>query len=97
MILRLLVKHLYGWSYKETAVRVAKLFVQEQATADAGVRQQIFKQIHQIYLTEFPFIVLYSPVEPALAHKGTHNYQPGPFITAETINIWEWWCDNGKC
>jgi peptide/nickel transport system substrate-binding protein len=72
-----------------------KLFAQEQATADPGVRQQIFIQIHQIYLTQFPFIVLYSPTGFDLAHKGTHNYQPGPFT--DTYNIWEWWCDGGKC
>ncbi len=45
VILRLLVKHLNGWSYKETAERVANLFAQEQATADPGVRQPIFDQI----------------------------------------------------
>jgi peptide/nickel transport system substrate-binding protein len=71
------------------------LFAQEQATADPGVRQQLFIQIHQIYLTQFPLIVLYSPMAYALAHKGTHNYQPGPFT--DTYNIWEWWCDGGKC
>jgi peptide/nickel transport system substrate-binding protein len=71
------------------------LFAQEQATADRGVRQQIFLQIHQIYLTQFPFIVLFSPTSFALVHKGTHNYLPEPFN--DTYNIWEWWCDNGKC
>ena len=72
-----------------------KLFAQEQATADPGVRQQIFEQIHQVYLTQFPFIVLYGPTWYALAHKGTHNYLPGPYT--DTYNIVEWWCDNGKC
>src|SRR5260370_39168667 len=38
------------------------LYRQELATADPGVRQKIFDQIHQIYLTELPFIVLYSPI-----------------------------------
>jgi peptide/nickel transport system substrate-binding protein len=71
------------------------LYVQEQATADPGLRQQIFKQIHQIYLTQFPFIVQFGWVEYALEHKGTHNYLPGPYI--DTYNIAEWWCDNGKC
>ncbi len=71
------------------------LFAQEQATADPGVRQQLFRQIHQIYLTQFPFIVLYSPKSVALVHKGTHNYLPEPF--SDTYNIAEWWCDNGKC
>ena len=47
VILRLLlVKHLNGWSYKETAERVANLFAQEQVTVDPGVQQQIFVQIH---------------------------------------------------
>ena len=72
-----------------------KLFAQEQATADPGLRQQIFVEIHQIYLTDFPFIVLFGPQDFALAHKGTHNYLPGP--TTTSYNIAEWWCDNGKC
>jgi peptide/nickel transport system substrate-binding protein len=71
------------------------LFAQEQATTDPGVRQQIFRQIHRIYLTQFPFIVLYSPTYFALAHKGTHNYLPGPYT--DTYNIWQWWCDQGTC
>ncbi len=73
------------------------LYRQEQATADPGARQQIFVQIHQLYLKEFPFIVLYSLNDFSIVRKGTHNYQPGPFGAGETINIWEWWCDNGKC
>ncbi len=73
------------------------LYQQELATVDAGVRQQVFRQIHEIYLTEFPFIMLYSTPDPlAIAHWGTHNYLPSPFV-GETVNIWEWWCDNGKC
>jgi peptide/nickel transport system substrate-binding protein len=71
------------------------LYQQEQATADPGVRQQIFEQIHQIYLTQFPFIVLFGRTVFALAHKGTHNYVPGP--NTDTYNIAEWWCDNGMC
>jgi peptide/nickel transport system substrate-binding protein len=72
------------------------LYQQERTTVDLGVRQQIFKQIHQIYLTEFPFITLYSPIENGLVRKGTHNYHPSPFYTWDTV-MWEWWCDNGKC
>ncbi|HJT59783.1 MAG TPA: ABC transporter substrate-binding protein, partial [Ktedonobacteraceae bacterium] len=72
-----------------------KLFAQEQATADPGVRQQIFEQIHQIYLTQFPFIVLYGPTFYGLVRKGTHNYLPGPFT--DTYNIAQWWCDHAKC
>ena len=71
------------------------LYAQEQGTADPGLRQQIFIQIYRIYLAQFRFIVLYLDTEFALAHKGTHNYLPGPFT--DTYNIWEWWCDNGKC
>jgi peptide/nickel transport system substrate-binding protein len=72
------------------------LYAQELATADAGERQQIFHQIHQIYLKELPFITLYSLTDLSIVRKGTHNYQPSPFA-ADTVNIWEWWCDNGKC
>jgi peptide/nickel transport system substrate-binding protein len=71
------------------------LYTQELATADAGTRQQIFRQIHAIYLTEFPFITLYSAYYPAIVRKGTHNYQNSPIEA--NINIWQWWCDNGKC
>jgi peptide/nickel transport system substrate-binding protein len=72
------------------------LYKQERTTADPGLRQQIFQQIHQIYLTDFPFIALYFPLDVAIVRKGTHNYQPSP-VAGETVNIWEWWCDNGKC
>ncbi len=72
-----------------------KLFVQEQATADPGVRQQLFEQIHQIYLTQYPFIVLYGLTNYAVVRKGTHNYLPGPFT--DSYNIAQWWCDHAKC
>ena len=57
---------------------------------------QIFSQIHHIYLTDFPFIPLYFSLDVAIVRKEIHTYQPSPFI-GETVNIWEWWCDNGKC
>jgi peptide/nickel transport system substrate-binding protein len=72
------------------------LYKQELTTADAGIRQQILHQIHQIYLTQFPFITLYSPTDLSVVREGMHNYQPST-IAADTVNIWEWWCDNGKC
>jgi ABC-type transport system substrate-binding protein/tRNA A-37 threonylcarbamoyl transferase component Bud32 len=72
-----------------------KLFVQEQATADPGVRQQIFEQIHQIYLAQYPFIVLFGLTTYAVVRKGTHNFLPSPFT--DTYNIAQWWCDHGKC
>ena len=71
------------------------LYKQEQTTADVAMRQQIFRQIHQIYLTQFPLITLYSPTDITIVRKGTHNYLPSP-IAGETVNIWEWWCDKGK-
>jgi len=71
------------------------LYQQELMTANAGPRQQIFDQIHQLLLVDLPFIVLFSPVDIAMAHKGMHNYQISPF--AGETNIWEWWCDKGKC
>jgi len=72
------------------------LYRQELATADPGLRQQLFYQIHEIYLTDFPFIVLFGSPNIAMVRKGTHNYQISP-VAGETINIWEWWCDKGKC
>ncbi len=71
------------------------LYTQEQATVDAGLRQQIFHRIHQLYLTEFPFITLYNPTDLSIVRKGAHNYQPSPILGGSTI--WEWWCDGGKC
>jgi len=73
------------------------LYTQEVATADATTRQQVFNQIHQIYLTEFPFVVLYSPLDVSVHKNVTQNYHPGPEGAAETINVWEWWCTNGQC
>ncbi len=71
-------------------------YQKEQTKADSGERQMFFKLIHQIYLTEFPFIVLYSPLDFGIVRKGTHNYLPGPLGAEETVNIWQWWCDNGN-
>jgi ABC-type transport system substrate-binding protein len=71
------------------------LYQQELATVDVGARQQVFRQIHEIYLTQFPFITLYSLTSLSIVRKGTHNYLPSaldPFL-----NSWQWWCDGGKC
>lgn len=73
------------------------LFPQEQSTGDPNARQQIFNQEHAIYLTDFPFITLYAPVDLAMHKVSAHNYTPGPEGASETINIWEWWCDGGQC
>jgi peptide/nickel transport system substrate-binding protein len=73
------------------------LYQQELTTVDAGARQAILRQLHELYLTQFPFITLYSLLGSfAMVHKCTHNYQISPFFD-EFNNIWEWWCDNGKC
>jgi peptide/nickel transport system substrate-binding protein len=72
------------------------LYKQELATGDAGIRQQLFHRIHQIYLTQWPFITLYSPTDLLIVRKGTHNYRPSSLVGA-WVNIWEWWCDHGKC
>jgi peptide/nickel transport system substrate-binding protein len=72
------------------------LYKQKQATVDPGIRQEIFRQIHRLYLTDLPFIVLFSPMNIALVRKGTHNYSLS-LIEGETVNNWERWCDHGKC
>ncbi len=77
--------------------KLDQLFSQELATADSQARQQIFDQIHQVLITDAPIIPLYDLTDLEIAKKGTHNYQPGPFGASETVNAWNWWCDNGKC
>jgi peptide/nickel transport system substrate-binding protein len=72
------------------------LYQQELTTADPTARQGIFDSIHLIYLTDVPFVVLYSPADVGVVRKGTHNYLPSP-IDGSTINIWEWWCNHGHC
>ncbi len=74
-----------------------KLFTEELSTVDVDARQQIFNSIHQIYLTDFPFVTLFAPMDLAVVKNTTHNYRPGPFGASETINAWLWWCNNGKC
>lgn len=74
-----------------------KLFTAELSTTDVNARQQIFDSIHQIYLTDFPFITLFAPTDLAVAKNNTHNYRPGPLGASETVNAWLWWCTNGKC
>jgi len=85
-----------NWSFY-CAQDIQKLILKEQQTADPAVRQDAFNQLHQIYLTRFPFIVLYGPTDPGIAKKTTHNYLPGPMGAQEGVNIWKWWCDGGKC
>ena len=73
------------------------LLVQQESTSDPNARQQAFDQEHQIYLTEFPFITLYSPVDVSVHKNVTQNYAPGPEGAAETVGVMNWWCTNGQC
>jgi peptide/nickel transport system substrate-binding protein len=72
-------------------------FVKEQTSGDPAVQQQAFDAEHQIYLTDFPFITLYEPVDLAMHKLTVHNYNPAPEGLSETAGNWTWWCDNGTC
>ena len=74
-----------------------KLFVQEQSTSDPAARQQVFNQIHQIYLTDFPFVTEYEPHDIAVVKNTGHNYIVGAEGASETVNVMNWWCTGGKC
>ncbi len=74
-----------------------KLLTQEQQTVDPNARQQAFNAIHQIELTDFPFVILYSPADLGIAKTTAHNYGPGPEGASETIGLDKWWCTGGKC
>jgi peptide/nickel transport system substrate-binding protein len=74
-----------------------QLFAKEESEGDPAARQQTFDQIHQIYLTQFPFFTLYAPVDIAIAKNVTHGYQIGPEGSSETVQVWDWWCTNGTC
>jgi peptide/nickel transport system substrate-binding protein len=74
-----------------------QLYIQEESTADPNARQQVFNQIHQIYLTEFPFITLYGPTDIAMHKVTAQNYDPGPMGAQEDNEVWTWWCTNATC
>jgi len=69
----------------------------EQSTADPAKRQAAFDMIHQIELTDHPFIVEFSAPDVAIHKVGTNNYAPSLVGVGETVNIWQWWCNNGTC
>jgi peptide/nickel transport system substrate-binding protein len=73
------------------------LIKQEQSSGDPNVRQQAFNGIHQIELTDWPAIIEFAAPNVSAVKNGTHNYAPSAVGLGETENIWEWWCDNGKC
>lgn len=77
--------------------KMDQLLNQEEDTVVPNARQQIFNQIHQLELTEFPFVVLYSPLDLGIAKTTAHNYAPGPEGASETIGVDKWWCDGGHC
>jgi peptide/nickel transport system substrate-binding protein len=70
------------------------LYTTEQGTTDANIRQMAFHQIHQIYLQDVVFVTLYGAIDLSVYKKTGHNYVPA---ATETVNVWTWWCDNGKC
>jgi peptide/nickel transport system substrate-binding protein len=74
-----------------------KLLAQQVATADKEKRQQIFNQLHQKMIDDAVIASMFALVDLAVHKKGTNNYKPSPFGPSETINVWEWWCDGGKC
>ena len=74
-----------------------KLYTEEQQTIDPTKRQAIFQQIDQIYLTDFPIVVLYGTYDIAMNKNVTHNYNPGATGASETVEVWKWWCTNGQC
>jgi len=69
----------------------------EQSSGVSSVRQQAFDKIHQIELTDFPFIVEFANPDIGIYRVGTHNYSPSLLGLGSTENVWEWWCDNGTC
>jgi peptide/nickel transport system substrate-binding protein len=69
----------------------------EQSSAVPSVRQAAFDKIHQIELSDFPFIVEFSAPDLAVHKVGTNNYAPSLVGVGETVNIWQWWCSGGKC
>jgi len=73
------------------------LFQQELQTTDTTVRQDAFNKLHAIYLTDFPFITEYGPIDEAIYKNTVHNYTPGPEGAQETVNVWTWWCTGGQC
>ena len=73
------------------------LLAKELGTTDTSQRQAAFNQLHAIYLTDFPFITEYEPHDLAIYKNVVHNYTPGPMGSQETVNVWSWWCTNGKC
>jgi peptide/nickel transport system substrate-binding protein len=73
------------------------LYKQQLSSGDPNVRQQAFNAIHQIELTDYMFIVEFAAPDMAVYKTVGHNYLPSAVGVGEDVNIWQWWCDNGKC
>ncbi|HLZ61633.1 MAG TPA: peptide ABC transporter substrate-binding protein [Ktedonosporobacter sp.] len=84
----------FNWYCNKT---MDQLLAQEQQTPDPAARQLIFNQIHQLLLTDYPVATEFATGDISIHKAGTHNYNPGPFAASEMVNIWQWWCDGGKC
>ncbi|HEY6410953.1 MAG TPA: peptide ABC transporter substrate-binding protein, partial [Ktedonobacteraceae bacterium] len=80
-----------------SSAQMDALLKQEQATGDQVARQKAFDAINQLEVTDFPFVLEFSAPNVAIHIKGTNNYAPSAIGIGETINIWEWWCNNGTC
>ena len=65
--------------------------------AAARTERVSFNQIHQVYLTDFPFVTLYAPVDIAVVKSTGHNYVTGSMGASESVNVMNWWCTGGKC
>jgi peptide/nickel transport system substrate-binding protein len=73
------------------------LLQQESSTGDPAARQKAFDSINQLEVTDVPFIVEFSAPDLGIHKNGTHNFVPSALGSGSTINIWQWWCDNGTC
>jgi peptide/nickel transport system substrate-binding protein len=85
-----------NWSFYSNK-QLDDLLHQVQKGGDPAALQQAFNQIHQIYLTDFPFIILYGVSDLAVAKNTVQGYAPGPYAASESVGIWNWNCVNGKC
>src|SRR5260370_1736748 len=72
-------------------------YMAEQSSAVPSVRQAAFDKIHQIELSDFPFIMEFSAPDVAVHKKCTNNYAPSLAGVGATENSWLWWCAGGKC
>ncbi len=80
-----------------SSAQMDALLKQEQSTGDPAARQKAFDAINQLEVTDFPFVLEFSAPNVAIHIKGTNNYAPSAIGIGETINIWDWWCNNGTC